>query len=144
MRAITGRDYSPAVRLQGGHAGVLSNKPSNIVLVVEDQPLLRFLAADMLGEAGYGTCLAGSADEAMEILEHNPEIRLVFSDINMPGRINGLALAQIIEGRWPPVGVVLTSGTMIADKSALPSHSRFLSKPYRWDDVYSCLEQVAH
>lgn len=101
MRAITGKGYSPAVRLQGGHAGVLSNKPSNIVLVVEDQPLLRFLAADMLGEAGYGTCLAGSADEAMEILEHNPEIRLVFSDINMPGRINGLALAQIIEGRCP-------------------------------------------
>ena len=52
MRAITGRDYSPAVRLQGGHAGAPSNKPSNIVLAVEDQPLLRFLDADMLGETG--------------------------------------------------------------------------------------------
>lgn len=114
------------------------------VLVVEDQALLRFLAADMLEEAGYEASLAGDAGEALEMLERHPDIGTIFSDVNMPGDMDGVDLARVIHEKRPDVGVVLTSGTRVQDLGRLPGGTMFLAKPYEWDEVYRCLERVRH
>ncbi|MFT8807627.1 response regulator [Gluconobacter sp.] len=114
------------------------------VLVVEDQALLRFLAADMLEEGGYEASLAADAGEALDMLERHPDIGTIFSDVNMPGDMDGVELACVIRERRPEIGLVLTSGTRIQDLGRLPGGTMFLSKPYEWDEVYRCLERVRH
>ena len=80
------------------------------VLVVEDEPLLRVFNADMLTDAGFDVLEAANADEALRMLETVSDIRVVFTDVEMPGALDGYALAQRIETLWPEIGVVITSG----------------------------------
>jgi CheY-like chemotaxis protein len=80
------------------------------VLVVEDDELQRMLATTLVEEAGYDAVEADSADEAITILESRKDIRIVFTDIEMPGSMDGLKLARAIRDRWPPIGLILTSG----------------------------------
>jgi CheY-like chemotaxis protein len=99
-----------------------------IVLVVEDEPLVRLFVEEILSEdGGYRVITAADADEALMILKGRPEVRLVFTDINMPGSMNGLELAHTVQARWPGVEVLVTSGAGLS--GALPSGSRFLQKP---------------
>jgi CheY-like chemotaxis protein len=101
----------------------------NVVLVVEDEPFVRLLGVDLLEEAGFAVLEACNADEALSLLEAHPEVRAVFSDVEMPGSLDGLGLARRICQRWPQVGIVLTSGHRVR---AEVSHweGRFLPKPY--------------
>lgn len=122
--------------------------PRARVLVVEDQTLLRLLAADMLEEAGFDVRLAENADIAMDVLL-SEGADLVFSDINMPGAMDGIGLAIEIERRWPAIGVLLTSGNPPAMTHGgrgvmLPVNAAFLAKPYEWEDVRALLETLAH
>jgi two-component system, response regulator PdtaR len=103
----------------------------SLVLVVEDEFLLRFAAVSLLEEAGFKTLAAGSADEAIALLETRQDIRVVFTDINMPGSMDGLRLAHAIRHRWPPVELVLTSGHTPVRETDLPERGLFLGKPYR-------------
>ncbi|WP_426527924.1 response regulator [Bradyrhizobium sp. McL0615] len=80
------------------------------VLVVEDETLIRELVAEELEEAGYTVVIANDADQAIAILEARQDIRLVFTDINMPGSMNGLKLAAAVRDRWSPVHIIITSG----------------------------------
>jgi CheY-like chemotaxis protein len=100
-----------------------------VVLIVEDEFLLRMNAAEMIGDAGFNVVEAGNADEAIAILEARPDIRVVFTDIQMPGSMDGLKLAQFVRGRWPPIKIVATSGFVNVANDALPEGSRFLPKP---------------
>jgi two-component system, response regulator PdtaR len=104
--------------------------PVSLILIVEDEPLLRMLAASFLEEAGFETVGVGSADEAMDQLESRPDIRVVFADINLPGSMDGLRLAHVIRDRWPPIGLVTTSGHAMVHDADLPERGLFLGKPY--------------
>lgn len=102
----------------------------NIVLVVEDHPLIRAGARDFLEGAGFEVIEASSADEAIQVLEAHSEIHLVFTDIEMPGSIDGLKLSHYIRERWPPVKLIVASGRTIVEESHLPAGARFFGKPY--------------
>jgi CheY-like chemotaxis protein len=109
--------------------GTTAKKPP-VVLVVEDDPLSRMDAADMIVEAGHDVVEAGSADEAIAILEDRSDIEIIFTDIQMPGSMDGLKLAKYVSGRWPPIKIIATSGYFSVREEDLPQGGVFLSKPY--------------
>ena len=101
-----------------------------VVLIVEDEFLIRMDAVDMVRGAGFDVVEAENADEAILILEDRRDITVVFTDIQMPGSMDGLKLAAAIRGRWPPIRIVATSGLLNIGTEDLPPGSRFLPKPY--------------
>lgn len=101
-----------------------------VVLVVEDNPLILMTALDLLTTTGFQGVGAASADEAIAILEARLDIRLVFTDVEMPGTLDGLKLAHYIRNRWPPIHLIIASGRTILEESQLPIGSSFFSKPY--------------
>lgn len=101
-----------------------------VVLVVEDDPLIRMGAVDLVTSAGYEALEARDADAAIAILEARTDIDLVFTDVQMPGTMDGIKLAHYIRRRWPPVRIMVASGAAILAESDLPTGSLFFSKPY--------------
>jgi two-component system, response regulator PdtaR len=99
-----------------------------LVLVVEDDSLINLMATDELKRAGYEVISAFDADEAIEILESRGDISLIFTDIDMPGSMDGLKLASAVRHRWPPVRIIVTSGKHLP--SELPEGAVFIPKPY--------------
>ncbi|MDB5484827.1 MAG: response regulator receiver [Tardiphaga sp.] len=114
-----------------------------IVLIVEDEPLLRMLAAESIEADGYEAVEAGHADDAILILESRPDIKIVFTDINMPGSMDGLKLAHYVRDRWPPVRIITTSGRAQLTETMLPLNSQFLPKPYQASDLTAALHRLA-
>jgi CheY-like chemotaxis protein len=104
------------------------NRP--VVLVVDDEPLLRWNAVAAIEEAGFEVIEAADAIEAISILEHRLDIRVVFTDVQMPGSMDGLRLAHLISTRWPPIKIIATSGRFGLGNDDLPAGGRYLSKPY--------------
>lgn len=100
------------------------------VLVVEDEPLTRMVAADALADGGIMAWEAGDADEALAVLDRHPRIGLVFTDVNMPGEMDGLGLAHEVAGIRPDVKVIVTSGAATVTADDLPTEGTFLPKPY--------------
>jgi len=119
---------------------VQSKRP--VVLIVEDEFLLRMDAADMIGAAGFEVVEAGNADQAIEILESRPDITVVFTDIQMPGSMDGLKLARAVRGRWPPIKIIATSGHLHIGESDLPEGGRFLPKPYSAGQIAGVLREL--
>jgi CheY-like chemotaxis protein len=115
----------------------------NVVLVVEDEPFVRLFGVDLLEQAGFDVLQAGNADEALHLLETHPEVRVVFSDVEMPGSLDGLGLAQCICQRWPRIGIVLTSGHRIR-MEMIPREGRFLAKPYDGKALVRHIEEIMH
>jgi CheY-like chemotaxis protein len=113
-----------------------------VVLIVEDEFLLRLDAADFIAAAGFEVVEAGSADEAIEILEARPDITVVFTDIQMPGSMDGLNLARAVRGRWPPIKIVATSGHADVRETDLPDGGRLLLKPYSPFQVTGVLREL--
>lgn len=109
------------------------------VLVVEDEPLIRLGVVCDLEDAGFNVLEAGNTDEAMSLLRTHPEIRAMFTDIEMPGSMNGLTLAAMVRDRWPPVKIIVTSGRVRVGKNDLPRQARFFAKPYDNGKVISTL-----
>ena len=99
-----------------------------LVMVVDDDVLERMGASDMFSHAGYRVVEAGSADEALRLLEANADIRLLFTDVSMPGSMSGAELACDVAKRWPAIGIIVTSGR--PRPGDLPSSMRFHDKPY--------------
>jgi CheY-like chemotaxis protein len=113
-----------------------------VVLIVEDESLLRMNAAEMIGDAGFDVVEAGNADEAIAILEARPDIHVVFTDIQMPGSMDGLKLARFVRGRWPPIKIVATSGFVNVGKDDLPEGGRFVPKPYHPEQIVATLREL--
>ena len=113
-----------------------------VVLIVEDEFLLRMDAADAIAAAGFEVVEAANADEAIEILESRTDITVVFTDIQMPGSMDGLKLAQAVRGRWPPIKIIATSGRLHLDETDLPEGGRFLPKPYSPSQVTGVLREL--
>jgi two-component system, response regulator PdtaR len=107
------------------------NKSPSVVLIVEDDPLLRMLAVEVVEEAGFVALEAGDADAAVALLESRPDISVLFTDISMPGSMDGLKLAHAVRDRWPPMKILVVSGQVRLQPSALPSNCCFVGKPYR-------------
>lgn len=111
------------------------SEASAAVLVVDDEALLRMLASDVLEDAGFEVLEAANADAALVALQSHPEIRVVFTDVNMPGSLDGLALAHVVQERWPSIGVLIVSGKVRPRPCDLPPGGHFVSKPYRPEDI---------
>ncbi|MBS3848262.1 MULTISPECIES: response regulator [Devosia] len=101
-----------------------------VVLVVEDEAMILLDTVDMLENAGVTAIEAANARQALSILEDQSGVDVVFTDIDMPGDMNGLALAAEIRSRWPAIPVILTSGHMKPELHQLPPETSFFSKPY--------------
>lgn len=101
-----------------------------VVLVVEDDAFIRMGAVDLVLAAGYEALEAKDADEAIRILEGRPDIDLVFTDVQMPGTMDGIKLTHYIRERWPPVKLIVASGNAILQGIGLPEGTEFFSKPY--------------
>jgi CheY-like chemotaxis protein len=102
-----------------------------IALVVEDEALLRILAVEVVEEAGFTAIEARDADEAVVLLESRTDITLLFTDINMPGSMDGLKRAHAVRDRWPPIKILVVSGNQRLQSSDLPTDSCFVGKPYQ-------------
>lgn len=111
----------------------------SLVLVVEDDALLRMHAAEVIEEAGFTVLEAEGADEAIRLLESRTDIQIIFTDIDMPGSMNGLKLAHAVANRWPPIRIVATSGHFHVRDGDLPAGGRFIAKPYRSNEIISAL-----
>ena len=112
------------------------------VLIVEDEVLVRAHAAEFMEDAGFDVYEASNADEAIALLELHDDIRAVFSDIQMPGSMDGLKLARYIRGRWPPVKLILTSGHARPLSEDMPAGCGFFGKPYELEMVESNLRAM--
>lgn len=116
-----------------------------VILVVEDEMLLRMRAVDMVVDAGYAMVEAVDADEALAILQSRSDIALLFTDIQMPGTMNGLQLAVAVHERWPQIKIILASGQLTLSETDIPENSRFFRKPLdSLDMVAEMREMLGH
>lgn len=113
-----------------------------VVLVVEDELLLRMRAVDMVEDAGYTSVEAVDADEAVTILEARSDIALLFTDIQMPGSMDGLMLAHAVHERWPPIKIILVSGALNLVNSDIPADSRFFGKPLEAKEMIAEMQEM--
>jgi two-component system, response regulator PdtaR len=113
-----------------------------VVLVVEDEFLIRLATVDMIRDAGFEVIEAADADQAISILEQRNDIDAVFTDVQMPGSMDGLRLARAIRGRWPPIKIIATSGHVAVGSDDLPHGGRFLTKPYTQAQVVGAIEDA--
>jgi CheY-like chemotaxis protein len=118
--------------------GAILNQP--IVLLVEDEPLVRATQVDVLREAGFWVLEAQDADEAFEILKRRVGVRVVLTDVDMPGSIDGFEFSRLVAQGWPEVGVLVISGKAFPEERDLPSSAVFLPKPVYPDAL---TEQIA-
>lgn len=117
--------------------------PKIIVLIVDDEPLIRMDLAETAAEAGFVALEAANADEAILLLEAQDDIRILVTDIDMPGSMDGLKLAAAVRRRWPPVVIIVTSGRVLPATSDLPAATTFLGKPYSTRSMSAALRQAA-
>jgi CheY-like chemotaxis protein len=117
--------------------GNSTNMPA--VLIVEDEPLVRIGAVNIIEDAGFEVIEAANADEAIGILECRSDVRVVFTDIHMPGSMDGLKLAHAVRNRWPPIRIIVTSGRDLIAEQVLPEGGRFFAKPYNPIEILDAL-----
>jgi CheY-like chemotaxis protein len=113
-----------------------------VVLVVEDEMLLRMRAVDMVEDAGYTSVEAADADEAVAILESRSDIALMLTDVQMPGSMDGLKLAHAVRERWPPIKIILVSGQLRLENSDIPADSSFFGKPLAATEMIAELQSM--
>jgi CheY-like chemotaxis protein len=115
---------------------------STNVLVVEDEMVLRMRAVDIVEDAGFTAVQAVNADEALSILESRSDIALLFSDIQMPGSMDGLKLAHAVHDRWPLIKIILVSGQVKLSDKERPADSRFFGKPLEVKQMIAELQEM--
>ncbi len=115
---------------------------SPTVLVVEDEMVLRMRAVDIVEDAGFNSVEAVNADEALSILESRSDISLLFTDIQMPGSLDGLKLAHAVHKRWPAIKIILVSGQVNLSDAEKPTDSRFFGKPLENDQMISEIQEM--
>lgn len=113
-----------------------------VVLVVEDEALVRWHAVTMIEDAGFEVVEAANAAEAICVLEARTDIHVIFTDIEMPGSIDGLRLAHLVRNRWPPIKIVATSGRLRLRDYELPEGGRFVPKPYTVTEITGTLREL--
>lgn len=112
------------------------------ILVVDDEPLIRLGLAFQAVEWGYEVVEAGSADDAISELQRHPDIRLVVTDVDMPGSMDGVKLAHFVRERWPPIALIVVSGKRAIEATVLPDGCRFFEKPLRDDLIREAIREL--
>lgn len=118
-------------------AASAAGQPS--VLVVEDESLLLFTTADDLRDAGYAAFEATNAAAALKLAETLGGVDVLFTDVDMPGTMDGLGLARAVQARWPETRIVITSGHIMLTAGDLPPGAGFVPKPYRIETVVEAI-----
>ena len=122
-------------------AELVSSRPPRI-LIVDDEPLIRLDLADLLESMGFDVLEAANADEAILLLEADPQIGVVVTDIDMPGTMDGLKLAFVVRERWPPCRLIIVSGLNKLSEKDMPRGCLFMSKPLDRSDVRDALSAL--
>jgi len=112
------------------------------ILIVEDEALIRFDLIDFFEDAGFRVFEAADADEAIEILERERTIRVLLTDIQMPGSLDGLNLAHYVRDRFPPTALIVTSGALSPRQADMPIDSFFVPKPMNTRNVLAHIERL--
>lgn len=148
------RNYRPIRRRRGTNPPVMHlnelvhpGNPTMIsetvsILVVEDEGLIRLSLVEDLEDAGFVVFEAGNADGALKILNSHPEIEAIFTDIDMPGSMDGLDLAKFVRQSRPEVAILLTSGYLKIPRNDLPGKIPFFSKPYEVDRIVNHIRKL--
>ena len=114
-----------------------------VVLLVEDEPLVRMAAVDDLQDAGFHVLEAANADVALAVLEScSSDVQVLFTDIDMPGSMNGLDLAENVQQWWPHISLLISSAYHRPHSGQLPEDGRFVPKPYCSDDVVQQIREL--
>jgi CheY-like chemotaxis protein len=113
-----------------------------VILIVEDDVLIRLDAAQMIAGGEFDVIEAANADEAIVVLETRLDVTVVFTDIQMPGSMDGLKLAAAVRDRWPPIKIIATSGQATIGRDDLPDGGRFLPKPYSPAQILKTLREL--
>ncbi|MCQ0990484.1 response regulator [Jiella marina] len=122
----------------------MSAQPTpTVVLVIEDEPLLRMMAVELIEEAGFTAIEAGDGAEALRILESRGDVGIVFSDVDLPGGMNGIDLAAMIRDRWPAIEIILTSGHAEFLDRQFPDGVAFFQKPARHTQIIAKMRLMA-
>jgi two-component system, response regulator PdtaR len=121
---------------------VMEKTAHPLALVVDDEEILRSFAAGLLEEHGFEVIEAENAAAALRELEARRDVRLLFTDIQMPGRSNGMDLAREVHARWPSVLLVITSGQARPRDSEIPDDGRFIEKPYNEADLFNEVDDL--
>jgi two-component system, response regulator PdtaR len=121
---------------------IMGDGHRSTVLVVDDEALVRLDIVESLNAAGYATQDASCAEEAIQMLEQDPGIRVVFTDIQMPGSMDGLTLSHYVRKRWPPTAIVIVSGKSNIAPDDLPMDADFLAKPFSGLELTRILNKV--
>jgi two-component system, response regulator PdtaR len=120
---------------------------STTILVVEDEPLVRLVGTLLLADAGFNVIEACNAEEALRVLEAGSDVRIVFTDVEMPGALDGFGLARCVHERWPSIGVIVTSGRCEPPRQKTGLNELFVAKPYAsstlMHKIETCLSTVA-
>lgn len=119
----------------------MTGKP--IALIVEDDAFQLMMAGEIAEEAGLQPVLANNADEAMAVLEARDDIRVLVTDVSMPGAMDGLDLARQVHDRWPLIDIIVVSGHVPKNETLLPKRGRFFTKPYPSQNMVSTLKDIA-
>ena len=119
-------------------------KSKAAILVVEDEALIRLWAADLLEENGFSVLEAKDADAALKVLEARPDVKLLFTDVQMPGSLNGMELASEVHARWPHILLVITSGRDRPARAEIPDDGRFVAKPYSAEELLVQVKDLLH
>jgi CheY-like chemotaxis protein len=119
----------------------MSEQRRSTILIVEDEILISAYLGDLLRDAGYDVVEASNADDAIAILESRSNIRLVITDINMPGSMDGLRLASAVRDRWPPIKIIVATGQGRPTDDRMPRDSLFVPQPY---DPRTVIAAVQH
>ncbi len=114
-----------------------------VVLVVEDEALVRMITVDVLSEAGFEVIEADSADAALPIIEARDDLRILVTDVRMPGRMDGLELARHVSSCRDDIVILVTSGHARPSGDELPPRARFIGKPYRVEALVAEVRQLA-
>ena len=114
-----------------------------VVLLIEEDPVIRLLASEFIADSGFEVLNAANSDEAIQILESRDDIRVMFTEINMSGSMDGLKLAHAVRDRWPPIHIVATTGCRQIAERELPPGSRFFLKPYNPQQIVRVLEDLS-
>ena len=112
------------------------------IMVVEDEPLIRLGMVMTIEDAGYEVVEAASADEAIRKLERDASVRLVLTDVDMPGTMDGIRLAHFVRDRWPPIQLIVLSGKVGVRPDQLPAGVRFVPKPYQEPVLLNLVETM--
>lgn len=115
------------------------NEP--IALVVDDEPLILMDTSDMIADEGYSVVEASTADEAYEFLDRHSSLQLLFTDVQMPGNLDGFGLARKVQARWPHICVIVASGMAKPQPGDLPSNAHFVSKPVSAELVHDMIKE---